>query len=50
MGRYVNQIVQCRSCGAAIEVQSEIVITDYQCPKCWHRHRAGKEAKTNDKS
>lgn len=44
-----GQAVRCRSCGTVTEVQSEIVITDYQCPECWHRHRAGKEVKTNDK-
>lgn len=47
-GMEVNQSVQCRDCGAVTEVQSEIAITDYQCPECWHRHRAGKEAETDD--
>lgn len=43
----IGQAVRCRDCDAVTEVQSEIVITDYQCPKCWHRHRA-KEAKEHD--
>lgn len=43
-----GQAVQCRSCGAVTEVQSEIAITDYQCPECWHRHRAGKDCRESE--
>jgi len=46
----VKQVVRCRDCGAETEVQAEIAIVDYQCPKCWHRHRTGKDYRESEVS
>ena len=45
-----GQAVQCRDCGMMQEIRADMEIKDYQCPTCWHRHRAGKESRRDEQS